>query len=124
MASDADGVQEERTEQVKLVATNRPGGIDHIYANNVVVGITAYDLVIWFSKLVRLPQHSPGDEPTNQVEHIASVTLAWAEAKALRDMLSDTIAKLEKLNGEINPAPKIPVNLKAPLEAIEARPPD
>lgn len=98
---------QEGTKTIKLITVERPGGIDHVYANHIILGITGYDVTLWFSKLVRLPQHNPADEPVNQVEQRATVTLAWAEAKALRNMLTDTIEKLEKLNGEINPAPKI-----------------
>jgi hypothetical protein len=112
MEAEMDGEAEEVAPQevakpIKLVTVEKAGGIDHIYANNIVVGVTGYDVTLWFSKLVRLPQHEPTAEPVNQLEHRATVTLAWAEAKALRNVLTETLEKLEKLNGEINPAPKI-----------------
>jgi hypothetical protein len=92
---------------VKVVAVQSPDGVHHIYANSISIGITGYDVTIWLSKLVRLLQ-LPQDEPTNQMETRATVTLAWPEAKFLRNALSDVIEKFEKLNGEINPTPKIP----------------
>jgi hypothetical protein len=100
--------QEENVKPVKLIVIDRPEGIQHVYANNLVVAITGYDVTIWCSKLVRMPQHNKADEPMNQLERRATLTMSWAEAKFLRNSLSDTIEKFEALNGEINPAPKIP----------------
>ena len=71
-----------------------------IYANYLHVSWTLFDVRIQLGHLI-----PTGDELTSgfAVEQLGAVTVAWAEAKVLRDALTDLVAKYEKTNGEIKP---------------------
>ena len=98
---------DEPTKPVKMEIVQPPGGVQHIYANFVSLGVTSHDMMIWFGKLYRVLD-LPDAEPLNRVEQRAAVSLSWSEAKHLRNSLSDVIEKFEKVNGEINATPTIP----------------
>lgn len=78
-------------------------GTPQIYTNFANVSWTLFDVRFVFGQLI------PAAPGTKQfiVEERASVTFAWPEAKALRDMLVALIAQYEEVNGEIKPL-KIP----------------
>jgi hypothetical protein len=78
-------------------------GTPQIYSNYVNVSWTLFDVRFILGQLI--PEH-PGTKEF-VVEERASVTFAWPEAKAVRDMLVTLIEQYEKTNGEIKP-PKLP----------------
>jgi hypothetical protein len=82
---------------VKIVHCEPPGGACQVYANHIQLSWTAHDVQFRYSHNHRLPE----EPPTNRLEHRATVTLAWSEAKALLAMLADLIPRYEKANGEI-----------------------
>ena len=89
---------------IKVVDCEAPGGVSQVYANNVVLSWTNFDV----NKRLSHNQRIVGDIPTNRLEHRATVTLAWSEAKALALMLTPLIQKFEELNGTINVDIKLP----------------
>ncbi len=96
-----------RTE-VTIEVVEQPGGIYQVYANHVIVSYTGHDVLVNFSQLRRLPEIKASDMPTSRVEQRAAVTMAWSEAKALRDLLTGVIQLFESANGQVNPTPTVP----------------
>lgn len=88
------------TDKIELQETGWTEGptVPRVYANLVHLDWTLYDLTMRFGQL-----KYAGDPRLHKLtaEEQACVTVAWAEAKYLRDMLSDLLAKYEKINGEI-----------------------
>jgi hypothetical protein len=69
-----------------------------IYTNYVYISWSLFDVRFQLGQLV------PAGEELNQgfrVEKRGAVTVAWAEAKSLRDMLIDVVKRYEEVNGEI-----------------------
>lgn len=87
----------------KIIHCEPASGAQQVYANYVDVSWTVYDVQIRYSHNQRLPD----EPPTNRLEHRATVTLAWPEAKALVGILQDVLDRYEGLNGEIL-VPKLP----------------
>ena len=96
-------MNEEEKPAIKTELCEAPGGASQIYANYIDVNWTAHDINMRYSHNQRLP----AEPPTNRLEHRATVTLSWTEAKALFRLLGDVITRFEALNGEIN-TPKLP----------------
>jgi hypothetical protein len=82
-----------------------PGGACSIYANYADISWTAFDIQVQFSHNQRLPNT---EVPTNRIEHRATVSLAWPQAKLLAATLVDLIKKYETNNGIISPNVKLP----------------
>jgi hypothetical protein len=87
-------------------------GTPQIYTNYVSVSWTLFDLRFVLGQLVP-------EKPGNKVfvaEERGSVTFAWPEAKALRDMLVGLVQEYEKANGEIKPLnlPPVPESFGKP----------
>jgi hypothetical protein len=78
-----------------------------IYTNYVHVSWTLFDVRFLLGQLVPTDPHKPSEFV---VAEQGAVTVAWPEAKGLRDILIDLVARYEKVNGEIKP-PKLPDNL-------------
>jgi len=76
-------------------------GFPSVYSNNVATGSTAFDIRIIFGEVLDMP----GDELV--IEQRVQVTMAWLEAKLLRDILTQQIDRYEKANGQIK-LPGIP----------------
>lgn len=93
---------------VRMVVVEQLGGVHQVYANHITLSYTGHDVQLWFGEIARLPEIVPSDEPTTRLEQKCKVTLAWSEAKACRELLSDLITKLEGANGPINPTPTVP----------------
>lgn len=70
-----------------------------IYANYLNVSWTLFDVRFVLGQLV--PSEPAAKEFV--VEQRGSVTFAWPEAKILRDMLINIVARYEEANGEIKP---------------------
>jgi hypothetical protein len=71
-----------------------------IYCNYVNASWTLYDVRVVLGQLVPLDN---GKNAGFVVEERGAVTVAWPEAKVLRDALIDLVARYEKTNGEIVP---------------------
>lgn len=91
-------------------------GVPHIYTNFIGVTWTLFDVRIALGQLI------PKDPGTKAfiVEECGSVTFAWPEAKAVRDILIALVEQYENANGEIKqpklpPAPQPPT--PSPLQA-------
>lgn len=90
-------------DNIKVVRSEAPEGVARVYANHIDVNWTAFDLNILFSHIQRLSE----PEATNRLEHRATVSLSWTEAKALHMVLGDILGSFEELNGELK-IPKVP----------------
>lgn len=86
-----------------------------IYANYVHVSWTLFDVRFQLGQLIPVGEDL---QDGFRVEKRGAVSIAWPEAKALRDMLADVVAKFENVNGEIKPL-KLPPG--GPIEAKEAK---
>jgi hypothetical protein len=98
---------------VKFEWVKRKEATPEIYCNYVTASWTLFDARIVLGQLI------PVDNASHSgflVEERAAVTVAWAEAKVLRDALTDLVARYEKINGEIKPL-KLPPN--TPLADIK-----
>lgn len=81
-----------------------PEGICEIYTNFIQITWTLFDVRIRLAQVVPTAMKFAEDDPKGFVaEENAAVTMAWAEAKILRDMLVDAVQRYEKTNGEIKP---------------------
>jgi hypothetical protein len=78
-----------------------------IYGNYYHVSWTLFDVRFQIGQLI--PKDT-NKQPSFFAEHRGAVTIAWPEAKALRDTLIDLVARYEKANGEIKPL-KLPSSL-------------
>jgi hypothetical protein len=102
-------LQEPAKPEVKLEVVEQAGGVYQGYANHILASFTGHDVILRFNQLARLPEYTPSDKPTSRLEQRAAITLAWSEAKALRDLLTALIQSFETTNETaINPVPKVP----------------
>jgi hypothetical protein len=85
---------------VKFEWSKRKEGTPEIYSNYVNASWTLFDVRIVLGQLVPL---NSGGGAEFVVEERAAITVAWPEAKILRDALTDLVARYEKVNGEIKP---------------------
>lgn len=85
---------------VNLINCEPPTGVAQVYSNYYELSWTAYDVQIRLSHLQRVPEV----QPTNRIEHRATVTVAWSQLKALTTSLAELVTAYEKLNGTIEPA--------------------
>jgi hypothetical protein len=86
-----------------------------IYSNFFHVSWTLFDVRIQLGQLV---PSEPGQSKSFVVEEQAAVTVAWPQAKNLRDMLIALVENYENTNGEIKqlkitPAPTPPSGASA-----------
>jgi|SRR6266446_3506323 len=81
-------------------------GICDVYSNFVHLNWTLYDVRIRFGQIVAHPEQPP-EKAVWAINEWAAVTIPWGQAKALRDMLNETIQKYEAINGEIT-VPTLP----------------
>jgi Protein of unknown function (DUF3467) len=83
----------------KIQNVEGPDGVMNIYANSARLEWTLYDVRMRFGQLLFVGNP---EERRMIVEERVAVTVAWAEAKYLRDLLADLINKYERVNGEIS----------------------
>jgi hypothetical protein len=102
--------EHEKRPDAKWIKPER--AISDIYANMIHPTWTLYDVRLVFGQLMARRGDPAGAEFV--VEEQGGVTLSWAEAKVLRDIMVGLLASYEAVNGEI----KVP-NL-APREAPAA----
>jgi Protein of unknown function (DUF3467) len=83
-------------------------GVYEGYANLFFSNWTPLDVRIRFAQLITDPRKpQPGGEGTSVAEEHAAITMTWAHAKILRDLLISIVSHYEKTNGEIV-VPKLP----------------
>jgi len=100
---DADNTQ---LEKVKFEWIEGKEATPELYTNYIHTSWTLYDVSLLLGQLV------PAGKELNEgfrVEKRGVVTMAWPQAKALRDTLTAVVASYEKENGEINPIKLPPV---------------
>jgi hypothetical protein len=86
-------------EKPKFIWVKPKESTPEMYGNYLHVSWTLFDIRIQVGKLV-----PTGSELTEfVVEQQGALTVAWPEAKVLRDMLNDVVTRYEKVNGEIKP---------------------
>jgi hypothetical protein len=88
---------------VKVPLVEPEGGRADVYSNIVNLNWTAADVRIRFMELL---QASSDSEKTIAAQRAilmerAAVTMAWHQAKVLRDLLHTAVSKYEELNGEM-----------------------
>ena len=88
------------------VRVEPPGGTVEVYTNFVESNWTPYDVRLRFSQVMHPNAELDPDKPI-VINQRAAVTMAWAEAKFLRNLLTQLVDGFEKVNGEIK-EPKIP----------------
>lgn len=98
--------EQKQTEAPKFDWVKPRDPIPQIYANYVHASWTLFDVRFLLGQLV---PSGPGVTSDFRVEEQASVTVAWPEAKAIRDLLVALIDRYEKTNGEIQ-IPQLPPN--------------
>jgi len=89
-------------------------GFHEIYTNFVHSNWSLYDVRVRLGQLVPDPKSSDPATSKWVVEERAAVTFAWPQAKILRDLLIELVAKYEEANGEIQP-------IKMPLAPTTAK---
>jgi len=88
------------TEKPKFAWATPKGPQPEIYTNFVHVSWTLFDMRFQLGALVPAEL---GVSNAFVVEPRGAVTIAWAQAKVLRDILVGMIDSYEKTNGEITP---------------------
>jgi hypothetical protein len=91
----------ETTPTLELGVTEPEEGVYDVYSNFININWTPHDVRIRFGQVVPSPPQKVAPNVTMVVEERVAVTLAWAEAKFLRDLLGQLVAKYEEKNGEI-----------------------
>src|SRR5438270_12732900 len=83
------------------------GGIIRVYANNVAIGTTPFDMRIIFGEVTDV-----GAETRKvTIEQNVQVTMSWAEAKLVAKFIERHVQAYEKKNGTLTtpqPAPLLP----------------
>jgi hypothetical protein len=92
--------EKKQPEKPKFIWVKPKETTPEIYTNYIHVSWTLFDVRVQLGHLI-----PTGEELTSgfAVEQLGAVTFAWAEAKALRDVLTNVVAKYEQANGEIKP---------------------
>ena len=93
-----------KSKDVQVTVVQQPGGVYRAYSNHINVSWTSNDVRLEFNDLTRQSVMVPSesDVPTNRIEQLASIALAWSQAKVLHSMLGDMLHRFEEINGEIN----------------------
>lgn len=91
-------MSEAEKQQFQWIDPKEP--VPEIYTNYVHVSWSLFDVRFQLGQLV------PVGAELNEgfrIEKRGAVTIAWPEAKSLRDMLIDLVSRYEQANGEIKP---------------------
>jgi hypothetical protein len=78
-------------------------GIFEVYTNFVNVTWTLFDVRLRLAQVVPTATKVGDNSAGFVAEERAAVTMAWPEAKVLRDMLANAVKRYEETNGEIKP---------------------
>jgi len=97
---------------IKFIAA--PEGVLEVYCNCFNINWTLFDIRIRLAQLVPSETADAGVEGyiPRVAKERAALTIAWSEAKQLRDGLIDAVARYEQTNGEI-PIPKMPAKRRS-----------
>jgi hypothetical protein len=81
-----------------------------VYSNSLNINWSLFDVRIRFAQIKPIvgQAETPGKPPERKIEDKAAVVLAWAQAKNLRDMLTEAVKRYETVNGEILTNIKLP----------------
>lgn len=82
------------SKKIVFVESSRQPAV-RVYANHILSAKTTYDLRLIFGEVIE------ADDATITVENRAVVTMAWPEVKALHEIIGQTLAEMESINGEI-----------------------
>jgi hypothetical protein len=91
---------EETSKLRSWIHPNDSGGIYHAYADWYYVNWMPLTVRIRFAQIVPDPRVSP-EAATWVLDERATMTLPWATAKGLAEMLTRIVVAYEKQNGEI-----------------------
>ncbi|MGC1647237.1 MAG: DUF3467 domain-containing protein [Candidatus Sulfotelmatobacter sp.] len=95
--------EQPKTSEANVIETRESkDGIREIYTNFVEIAWGLHDVRLRISRV--LPVGNGYNQATplrSVVEEHTAVTMAWAQAKLLRDALTDAIERYELVNGEI-----------------------
>jgi hypothetical protein len=82
-----------------------PEGIREIYTNFIQITWTLVDVRLRLAQIIPTSMKLVDDaEPKGFAAlETTAVTMAWSEAKILRDMLTDAVQRYEKANDELKP---------------------
>jgi hypothetical protein len=96
----SDEQQQAQKESQNILLVRPEDGVFETYSNFVDAVWTLFDITLRFAQIVPAP---PGSgRPFDAIES-AAVTVAWPEAKILRNILVDLVKRFEDTNGEIKP---------------------
>jgi Protein of unknown function (DUF3467) len=93
--------------QKKIEYRVPPQGLFSVYANNVQMATTSFDVRVVFGQVAEVL------EDKVMVDQVAQVTMTWLEAKILADFLQANINAHEDLNGPLK-LPKNPPKIVVP----------
>jgi hypothetical protein len=105
--------EELETREVEI--QHPPDGLLTFYANHIALGTTAFDIRLVFGQVMDIKATKA------LVQQEVMVTLAWMEAKILRDLLDLQIKKYEEDNEPLF-LPKISKTVIAPDASLWANP--
>ena len=95
---------DEKPQFTPVPFTPSPFGVVEIYCNFFHVNWSLFDVRIKLAQLVPTQEADlgkPGVVSARVAQERAALTMAWHEAKLLRDALTDAINRYEKVNGEL-----------------------
>lgn len=93
--------------QRKIEYVFPPNGVPNVYANNIAMGTTKFDVRMIFGEVRDI------SEAHIAIEQRVQVTMSWHEAKILADFLWANIKAYEELNGPLK-LPQIPPKVITP----------
>jgi hypothetical protein len=105
---------DEKPQQRQIEYRPSPEGVLRVYANNVSMSSTRFDLRILFGEVADI------SEDKAVVENRVQVTITWLEAKLLGDFITANIKAFEELNGPLK-LPNIPQLMIVPQTFPDAK---
>jgi hypothetical protein len=90
------------TEEPAFELREHKDGIVEIYANFIDICWGCHDVRLRLGRSIPIDGGYSSSKPLRiVVEQTTAVTMAWCEAKLLRDMLTDAVERYELANGEL-----------------------
>jgi len=97
----------EPPKQRRVEPRNAPDGLIRVYANNVALAATRFDIKIIFGEVAEI------DAEKAAIQNNVQVTLSWFEAKLLGEFLQANVKAYEDLNGPLK-LPKVQEKIVVP----------